>query len=259
MARKGITPQLKASDMDGDSSSEDEDTIGSLFTEPDIFRSETFNFPLPSGVVVTLSGLKRETGQTLASTGLTVWRASDHLNAYIHSHLDKFRGKEVVELGSGLGYVSIPLERAAICRSVVATDGDDDTLALLAKNIAANDSQVAAAKLRWGRDNEAFATTHPHKVRPQPLIHCPRPNALSQFDIVLAADIIYREKQVAPLIDTVADLLRPDGEFLLAFARRNVPMDAVLAAAESAGLQHEVLEAGIDGAEPLYSFRWARE
>ena len=74
---------------------------------------------------------------------------------------------------------------------------------------------------------------------------------------MLAADIVYREKQVVPLISTMAGLLRPDGEFLLAFARRNVPMDAVLVAAEHTGLQYKMLEAGIDGAEPLYSFRWS--
>ena len=51
--------------------------------------------------------------------------------------------------------------------------------------------------------------------------------------------------------------VRPPSEFLLAFARRNVPIDRVLTAAEAAGLAVEILSPGLHGVEPVYSFRCA--
>jgi hypothetical protein len=45
-------------------------------------------------------------------------------------------------------------------------------------------------------------------------------------------------------------------EFLLAFARRNVPIDRVLKAAEEVGLTWTVLDAGPGGMEPIYQFVW---
>ena len=37
--------------------------------------------------------------------------------------------------GCGLGMVSILLDKLSVCRSVIATDGDDDTMDLLRENI----------------------------------------------------------------------------------------------------------------------------
>jgi SAM-dependent methyltransferase len=47
------------------------------------------------------------------------------------------------------------------------------------------------------------------------------------FDIILAADIIYVSEIIVPLTETVQRLLAPTGVFLLAYARRNVPVDLV--------------------------------
>ncbi len=48
------------------------------------------------------------------------------------------------------------------------------------------------------------------------------------------------------------------GEFILAFARRNVPVDRVLAVAESKGLQYRILDESPEGLvmEPIYSLTW---
>jgi hypothetical protein len=48
----------------------------------------------------------------------------------------------------------------------------------------------------------------------------------------------------------------PSAEFLLAYARRNVPVDFVLTEADQRGLQYEVLSTGYNGVEPIYSFTW---
>ena len=53
------------------------------------------------------------------------------------------------------------------------------------------DSNIIAEKLYWGRNVDEFV----NKYR-------------NQFDIVIAADVIYEESQVVPLIETVVQILR---------------------------------------------------
>lgn len=85
-----------------------------------------------------------------------------------------------------------------------------------------------------------------------------------KFDLVLAADVIYEEAAVAPLIATVAAALRqgdPKAVFLLSFARRNVSVERVLEAAAAAGLEWEA-DAGFECSakgEHVYRMRWKRE
>ncbi len=58
-----------------------------------------------------------------------------------------------------------------------------------------------------------------------------------------------------PLLSTIAD-----GEFILAFARRNVPIDKVIkAAADQYGLIAEIVDEKLEGmsTEPIYSFKYA--
>lgn len=58
-------------------------------------------------ITIRLNGLRRDIGQTLQSTGLTLWRAGDFLSDYMYANRDMFAGKSVLELGSGLGLVGI--------------------------------------------------------------------------------------------------------------------------------------------------------
>lgn len=184
-------------------------------------------------------GVKRTLGQTLSSTGLTIWRAAEHLCQWIFDHPDRFNGKIVCELGAGLGMVSILLDKLHVCRQLVSTDGDDDTVDLLLRNVNSCDSKdIAVSKLYWG-DHDVFVATYPDK-----------------FDILCAADIIYEREQIEPLISTVTQIMKPNGEFILAFARRNVPMDAVIAQAASVGLKWEVIDEDIATSEHIYRFFW---
>jgi hypothetical protein len=56
--------------------------------------------------------------------------------------------------------------------------------------------------------------------------------------------------------DDETDGLAPP-EFILAFARRNVPIDKVLRAAEEKGLKWEIIDPGPSGLEPIYRFIWS--
>lgn len=139
-------------------------------------------------------GVKRMLGQTLSSTGLTIWRAAEHLCEWMFQHPERFRDRTVCELGCGLGMASILLENMSVARVVVATDGDDDTMQLLRENIARTDSPaVVAKKLYWGDAADLAGVLVDYPIG---------------FDSIIASDVIYEEEQVEPLIATVAALLR---------------------------------------------------
>lgn len=54
------------------------------------------------------------------------------------------------------------------------------------------------------------------------------------FDLILAADVIYEEEAVEPLLSTAHALLsEEESTFILSFAKRNVSIDKVLARADA--------------------------
>jgi hypothetical protein len=79
--------------------------------------------------------------------------------------------------------------------------------------------------------------------------------------LLIAADVIYEEEQILPLLQTVSALLKnnEDSEFILAFARRNVAIDKVLSLAEKEPfhLTAEVIDDSFQGIsmEPIYSLK----
>lgn len=204
-------------------------------------KDETFDVSYEDNdrtINFTLSGVKRELGQTLSSTGLTIWRAAEHLCDWIFKNSKYFEGKKVCELGAGLGLVSILLDKMNIVDEIFATDGDDATMDLLSKNIMKNSSTVKPQKVYWGEENN-FVN-----------------NNLSYFDIVFAADVIYEIEQVIPLINTVSLLLKKKGTFILAFARRNVPIDIVKDEAYKIGFEWNILHE--ENQEPIFAFTWRK-
>ena len=95
---------------DGSSSNEfstDHDIISAVTSHFDIkdkyhtfevhFNNDKYDIKFP------LKSIKRELGQTLSSTGLTIWTAAEHLCDYIFENDLLFEDKTVCELGCGLG------------------------------------------------------------------------------------------------------------------------------------------------------------
>lgn len=71
-------------------------------------REDSFVFPFgDDDITIRLNGLRRDIGQTLQSTGLTLWRAGDFLSDYMYKNRSMFAGKSLIELGSGLGLCGI--------------------------------------------------------------------------------------------------------------------------------------------------------
>ena len=124
------------------------------------------------------------------------------------------RGKRALELGCGL---ALPSLAAAIAGAdeVLATDWAPDALELVAANAAANGLNVTTALVDW---HDA-----PTSVQ-----------ALGHFDVVLAADVLYEERNAAPLLAMLGAVVAEDGEALVADpGRRHAP--AFFDAARAAG------------------------
>ena len=88
-----------------------------------------------------------------SSTGSAVWGGGVALQHYMESELgsDYFRGKRVLELGTGTGLVSVTA--AALGADVVATDRDADVLELAAENVPLPVSYYVAPGTRLTRAN----------------------------------------------------------------------------------------------------------
>ncbi|MGZ8647374.1 MAG: class I SAM-dependent methyltransferase [Solirubrobacteraceae bacterium] len=93
-------------------------------------------------------------------------------------------GERVVELGCGLGVASIAAALAGA--RVLATDWAADALAFTAENAALNGASVETALVRWS-EPEALLDGAP-------------------WDWVLAADVLYEHRNVAPLLDLLPSL-----------------------------------------------------
>jgi predicted nicotinamide N-methyase len=100
-------------------------------------------------------------------------------------------GLRVVELGCGLGVPSLVAARAGA--RVLATDADEDALALLERNARENGVRVETARAEWETAGGLAAR--------------------GPFDLVLAADVLYERANVAVLLSLLARLGR---EVLLA-------------------------------------------
>jgi predicted nicotinamide N-methyase len=100
-------------------------------------------------------------------------------------------GARVLELGCGLGLPALAAARAGA--RVTATDWSPDALAFVARNATLNGLEVETAPVDWRAAGE-LVTRGP-------------------WDLVLAADVLYEARNVAPLLDL---LPRLGAEVLLA-------------------------------------------
>lgn len=238
----------------------DEEPCLDLFADPDPYDTFHFTFDAKkqasqdegtNQINITLQGMKQENGQTIHSTGLTLWRASPILCDFLSSNHERYcKNKMVLELGAGLGLCGILSHRLGAKR-VILTDGDTDSLAQMRSNVDSNlgdekstqnsddddnvpilkpsTYQLPCCQLRWGKNIEKFK----QKWTIFEGIKYPG------FDVILGSDIIYVEEILDPLFTTVINLLAPspDACFLLSYARRNVNIDLVFECAKRHNLK----------------------
>lgn len=126
----------------------------------------------------------------------------------------------VLEIGCGLGTTG--LAAAAVGYTVTLSDYDLDALEYVRASAALNSLKVATCPLDW------------------------RQPPGRRFDLVLAADVLYEQRNHQPVLDLFRDTLAPAGLAVVADPCRRVA-DPFLGAARSAGWAVQTLSARWEG------------
>ena len=143
-----------------------------------------------------------------------LWPSGLALADYV-ARLD-LAGQRVLELGCGL---ALPSFAAALAGAdVTATDWAPEALALVATNAEANGLQMPTALVDWS---------------------AAPPLGLFGFDVVMAADVLYEERNAVPLLSMLASVTSEQGTVLLADpGRRHAPAFLDRARAEGWSIGH---------------------
>jgi predicted nicotinamide N-methyase len=126
------------------------------------------------------------------------------------------RGARVLELGCGLGLPSLAAALAG--GRVLATDWSPQAIALLEENAERNEAALETALVDWAKPG-AIVERAP-------------------WDLVLAADVLYERRNVAPLLDLLPRLVDEGGEVWLADPGR-APAGALLAGLAEGWTRHD--------------------
>jgi len=127
-------------------------------------------------------------------------------------------GRRVLELGCGLGLVSVAAALAGA--DVLAVDRSPEAVTFAAANAARNGATVATAVCAFDQ--------------PEPLL------AEAPWDLVLAADVLYEQRNVPVLLWLLPRLVAPGGEAWLADPGRN-GLDKFLSGADATGWHRDQL------------------
>lgn len=125
-----------------------------------------------------------------------LWPSGIALAAYVLEQAELVRGRRVLELGCGLGVTATAAMRVGA--DLLVTDYAPEALALCARNTARQaGASPRGMQLNWRHPDSAFLAEAP-------------------WGIVLAADVLYEARDVAPLLHLAPRLVAPDGELWLA-------------------------------------------
>ncbi|KAI9913756.1 hypothetical protein PsorP6_005129 [Peronosclerospora sorghi] len=183
-------------------------------------------------VAATLFMLAEMDANVTEISGTRLWTGSHYLSQYLWYHPELVQGKLVLELGAGTGICSIVSAKLGAVKCL-ATDGDEQVVELLAKNVQLNkvENFVTARSLHWG--NEVS----------ERMLLAEFPSALKDIDIVLAGDVLYKSALLPLLFATVTRVLKSDDKkrvFVLChIPRADVTHDLVQKQILDSGLKFE--------------------
>lgn len=116
------------------------------------------------------------------TTGFRTWEAALHLGSYLLTPAGKnlVKGKSILELGAGTGFLTILAAKHLGAKHVTTTDGDEGVVEALKENLFLNKlddgKQVLTSVLRWGKGVKGTWVEEDCDAWP--------------YDVVLGADIV---------------------------------------------------------------------
>ena len=162
-------------------------------------------------------------GGTKIGFGASVYDCSYILASYLENYGDIVLNKTVIEFGCGPGLTSIVAALAGSSR-VICTDGDPQSVHLANENIGLNLSNSILCKgqiLLW--DNEDH------------IKEAIKSNDHNLYDVAIASDVaaLPYVEFFDQLINTLLQLVKPDGVVYLSYQRRHIEEDLFFEKAKS--------------------------
>lgn len=192
------------------------------------------------------------------TTGLRTWEAALHLGWFLCLNPAIVRGRRILELGVGTGYLSILCARHLGTAHVIASDGSDDVLNNLPDNLFLNglrmlspdeeaeNGAVQLMDIKWGWALMGTEEKDWNGGRP--------------VDVVLAADVTYDRSVIPALVGTLVDLFtqHPRVEVYISATQRNrETFDVFLEGCRQRGFRVNDVECKVPAREeqegPFYS------
>ena len=170
-----------------------------MVTLPRSGRQYAIRLPTEADRALLFAEAKRDPRGTLPHW-TNIWASGIALADLLLERADELRGRRVLELGSGLGVTATAAMEAGV--DLVAVDYSPLALAFCRVNALANAGRgprVACADWR--------APYHPALDRLE---------ASGGFPVIVAGDVLYESRDIAPLIALIDRLLEPDGALWLA-------------------------------------------
>lgn len=159
--------------------------------------SWSFSIQMPADFDVLLDHAERDLEQNLPYWA-ELWPSGIAMAAFIYKEQAAVRGVRAVELGCGLGVTAIAAMRSGL--RLTATDYSNEALALCAANCVANETPVPTLlQLNWRKPNADYFNHTEEGIQ-----------------LLIAADVLYEERDVAPLLELVEMTLPDEGELWLA-------------------------------------------
>jgi predicted nicotinamide N-methyase len=154
-----------------------------------------------------------------------LWPSAIALASWLAGEL-KPEGKRVIEIGSGVGLVSVV---AAACgASVLATDYSEEALRFVRYNALNNRTSLDIARLDWRN------------------VLCSE-----RFDCLFAADVLYERVNLLPIANAVEKLLLPGGRAYIADPRRSMAEQFLGIVSENGFTVTSFAAGNVEGTQPV--------
>jgi len=173
--------------------------------------------------------------------GFELWPAALMLAEHLYRG-EPGRGRRAIELGCGVGLVSIAAARRGW--RVLTTDCDPVPLQFAEFNAAANTVPSSPSRLR--------ARLRTRDVEGYQLLDWHNPPSGPPFARVLAADVLYQRCDHTPILNCIDALLEQDGMAIIADPNRGVA-DDFASQADASGFDAECIQAAaaLDPRKPV--------
>ncbi|KAF2150711.1 hypothetical protein K461DRAFT_328916 [Myriangium duriaei CBS 260.36] len=148
------------------------------------------------------------------TTGLRTWEAALHLGQYLLSNassLEFIKGKTVLELGAGTGFLSMLCAHPLGAKQVLCTDGSEEVTEAVKSNLVWNPRSelVVPGVLRWGW---AFKDSILDEIKNNGIV-----------DTVIGADVTYDTSVIPALVSTIRQAFEvwPRADVIISATIRN--------------------------------------